>query len=121
MYTKKLYASVGVSGERELLPNNVDEMFLEYYIVEEDFIKESDGLTGKTYGAEVVKTVVGKNQKINIENKIVHDISTSEQYVKQLIGKFAYHKVTPITLVSVLEDILGMDDEKESFHFVGVA
>ena len=72
---------------------------LEYYTIKEANDKENN------YGIEIIKTEYKKNgtyQEINIRN----DICDNSQKIIEIINSLKKHKVTPIGLNDVLDDLL---------------
>ena len=72
---------------------------LEYY--ETHNLAEKDQ---RKYGIEVVKKK-DKNEKFNIETKVINNISTEEKEVNKLLEILMINKVTPITVDDIISDI----------------
>lgn len=81
---------------------------LEYYILE---VNGYSGLeeNQRVYGIQIVKTEIDQNDKIKIETELIPDLSTNKEGVKNIIKKLIEHKVTPVSLYNVLEDIIGIN------------
>ncbi len=109
MCTKKLQAAVNISNDKEVIPNHLKGMYLEYYVIESEVEEEQQiSYAGKSYGVEIVKKEVTKDNTTYMENKIVNDVYCCETSIKKLIDKLVYHTVTPIGLNNVLEDTVGV-------------
>ena len=76
-----------------------DEIELEYYETS-NLVEEN----GRKYGIEVVKKK-RRNEKFNIETKIVNNLSSKEKEVDKLLEILMLNKVTPISVDDVISDI----------------
>jgi len=121
MPNKKLYASMLVSNDGTFLSMDVKEMYLEYYVVEDEVIDKNEGCRRKSYGIELVKREITRDNTVFLENVVINDISSSQIYVQELIEKVANHTVTPVTLKEVLSDIVGVYHNDQSREKVSVA
>jgi|GEM_PF-3932503 len=121
MLNKKLYASLMISNDEAFLSEDVREMYLEYYFIEEEVVEEGESYRGMTYGLEIVKREIRKNNTVHIENVEIKDISCSSAYVKHLIEKLANQTVTPVTVKEILSDIIGVEDMVPVHQSVDVA
>lgn len=86
------------SSDSEEIENN-KKIELEYY--------ETRNLAEKyerKYGIEVVKRD-GKNEKFNIESKIVNNISNEEKEINKLLEILMLNKVTPVSVDDIISDI----------------
>lgn len=71
------------------------EVKLEYYKIEED----------NNFGIEVVKTE--KRDEIETSEKIKLDkITSNENVINSLLNKICKHKVTPVALTDVVNDLM---------------
>ncbi len=76
-----------------------EKIELEYY--------ETHNLAEKNerkYGIEIVKKKE-KDEKFNIESKIINNISNEEQKINKLLNILMINKVTPITVDDIISDI----------------
>ena len=76
-----------------------EKIELEYY--------ETHNMVAKNeikYGIEVIKKK-DKNEKFNIESKIINNISNEEKEVNRLLEILMINKVTPITVDDIISDI----------------
>ena len=76
-----------------------EKIELEYY--------ETHNMVAKNeikYGIEVIKKK-DKNEKFNIESKIINNISNEEKEVNRLLEILIANKVTPITVDDIISDI----------------
>lgn len=76
-----------------------EKIELEYY--------ETHNLAEKNerkYGIEIVKTKE-KNEKFNIESKVINNISNEEQEVNKLLNILMLNKVTPVSVDDIISDI----------------
>ena len=79
--------------------NEDEKIELEYY--------ETHNLAEKNereYGIEIVKKKE-KNEKFNIESKVINNISNEEQKVNKLLTILMINKVTPISVDDIISDI----------------
>ena len=77
-----------------------DEKFeLEYYET-----TNSAEENKRKFGIEVVKKK-DKDEKFNIESKIINNISNEEQKINKLLNILMINKVTPITVDDIISDI----------------
>lgn len=80
-----------------------DEKFeLEYYET-----TNSAEENKRKFGIEVVKKK-DKDEKFNIESKIVNNLSNEEKTVKKLLNTLMMYKVTPTTVDDIISDIKSM-------------
>ncbi|MDK2932258.1 MAG: hypothetical protein PWP27_68 [Clostridiales bacterium] len=108
MFNKKLQATVNINNDGTFLSNNLKELHLEYYIVENDLIDKEQSYQGKAYGVEIVKKELMKDNNTYIEHKLIENIYCCEHKMEKLVEKLAHHTVTPVGLSNVLEDIVGI-------------
>jgi hypothetical protein len=63
----------------------------------------------KLYGIEVVKTEVDRSNAVSTECEMITDLSSDKKTVKEILKRLVENKVTPICVVNVLEDIIGIN------------
>ena len=98
-YKKSLFGKtiIDKSDSDDLKEN--EKIELEYY--------ETHNLAEKSereYGIEIVKTKE-KNEKFNIESKVINNISNEEQKVNKLLNILMLNKVTPVSVDDIISDI----------------
>ena len=100
MQYSRTYQGETFLEKKDLAETNIKHKIrLEYYT-----IKETKDDTDK-YGIEVVKKQI-KNNGIDMESSSINYISNSSKKVIEIINTLKKHKVTPIGLNDVLEDLL---------------
>lgn len=77
---------------------------LEYFLLENKIHEFPELFESKIYGIEIVKKM--KDQIIEMNS--FRDISSYREKTKDLIHMLAKHKVTPISLPEILEDVIGL-------------
>lgn len=107
MQLTKLLEGTAVIENEELKELPTQKISLEYFLLEvEGFNYYTD--CQRVYGIQVVKTEVDRFNKINTETELIPDLSTDKENVRDILKKLIEHKVTPIALRNVLEDIVGV-------------
>ena len=98
-YRKSFFGKtiIDMSDSEEL--NENEKIELEYY--ETHYLADKHG---RKYGIEVVKKK-RRNEKFNIETKIVNNLSSKEIEINKLLEILMLNKVTPITVDDVISDI----------------
>lgn len=92
----------------ELKDCSAKEINLEYYMIEVNgYNYETE--QQKLYGIQVIKTEVDRTNKINTETELIPDLSSNKDTVKGILKRLVESKVTPICLMSVLQDIVGIN------------
>lgn len=76
-----------------------EKIELEYYETH-NLLEENE----RKYGIEVVKRNQ-KNEKFNIESKIVNNISNEENEINRLLEILMINKVTPVSVDDIISDI----------------
>ena len=76
-----------------------EKIELEYY----ETHNLSENAKGE-YGIEIVKKKQ-KNEKFNIESKVINNISNEEQKINQLLSILMLNKVTPVSVDDIISDI----------------
>ena len=98
-YKKSFFGRTVIdSSDSEDLKSN-EKIELEYYETH-NLLEENE----RKYGIEVVKRNQ-KNEKFNIESKIVNNISKEENKVNRLLEILMINKVTPVTVDDIISDI----------------
>ena len=98
-YKKSFFGKTIIDSSDYEESNDNEKFELEYY--------ETHNMTGtckKEYGIEIVKKRK-KDEKFNIESKIINNISDEEKDVNKLLEILMLNKVTPITVDDVISDI----------------
>lgn len=105
MKSSKFYHGTTFLNEEDLRESKTNNRVeLEYYRTNEsenNIIKED---TDK-YGIEIVKKEY-KRRKINIESNSINNISDNSSKVIEIIETLKRHKVTPIGLHDVVNDLI---------------
>lgn len=99
-YLKKLYGKTSIDSSDLDALVECNEIELEYYQIENE-------TTSKPYGIEIVKKSV-ENDIMNIEEKAIYHICNKEQDNHRLLEILMTHKVTPIAVNDIIEDLLKM-------------
>ena len=116
MAKRKLYQKVQVSSEGVGGKTNFD---LEYYVLEKEVT--IDGMCINTYGVEISKLFKGDDGVVYKEYRKVFDIFCTEREAEAVLKKLARNTVTPISLLDVLENLIGTGDLiNEETSFVAV-
>lgn len=101
MITKHLKRKLKLNKESDSLYNI--PMELEYYLIESK-LDYTDDLSGeKVYGIGIVKRI----SETSFEENIVHNFSCCINETSELIDKMADNTVTPVSLRTILDDLLG--------------
>jgi hypothetical protein len=77
---------------------------LEYYIVESEYYDESSQSKVNVFGIEVVKQLSDNAS----EYQLVKDIYCCREKAESLACTLSTHLVTPVSLVGIVEDALGI-------------
>ena len=77
----------------------------EDYKIELEYYQLKDTTDSKPYGIEIVEKNI-KNNKINIEEKTVNNISYRKQDTNKLLEILINNKVTPIAVDDVMHDLI---------------
>ena len=121
MYNKKLETTIKIHNAGSFCSDEVKEMTLEYYLIDEEVSVEEFGCQKKVFGIEIVKKGITENNKSYIDSSAVRKITCSEKEMKQLIKLLANHTVTPASLKDILEDMVNMGQFGASEDIAGVA
>lgn len=116
MASRKLYRTVNVKSLSEAGNREFD---LEYYMLEKEI--KLDGICVHTYGVEICKVCVDDDKVAHKEYRKVYDVFCTQGEAIEVIEKLARNTVTPISLLDVLENLIGTGDlinEEASFEAV---
>lgn len=102
-YSKNFFGRTTIDSSDSEEIKEDEKIELEYY--ETHNLKENDG---KKYGIEVLKRNL-KQDKFNIETKIVNNISNEENTINRLLEILMINKVTPVSVDDVISDISVLD------------
>ncbi|MDO5556474.1 MAG: DUF6514 family protein [Clostridia bacterium] len=103
MYNSRTYYGSIFLGEEDLKETNISyKVKLEYYRIKSYINKETKEIAN--YGIEIVKKEYREN-KVNTETSNKEYITNNPNEVNKIIEKLRKHKVTPIGLNDVLEDL----------------
>ena len=97
-YKKSFFGMTRINSLDSEEKENIEEIQLEYYETR-NFNKENKG----EYGIEVVKKIM-KDERFNIETKIVNNISNEETQINKLLEIMLLNKVTPVTVDDIISD-----------------
>lgn len=98
-YKKSLFGRTVIDSSDSDEIGEDEKIELEYY--ETHYLADKHG---RKYGIEVVKKK-RRNEKFNIETKIVNNLSSKEKEVDKLLEILMLNKVTPISVDDVISDI----------------
>ena len=80
-----------------------------------------DGFCVCTYGVEISKCMRGEDNVLHKEYRKVFDVFCTRKEAEEILEKLARNTVTPISLLDVLENLIGIGDlvnEETSFMAV---
>lgn len=87
-------------GKELLAKNNI------YYPIRLEYYKTQKLENMKPmYGIEVVKTEY-KDDKVNVENKIIDEVTSEENKINQILEQFKTGEITPVVTEEMLEELL---------------
>ena len=87
-------------GKDTLANNNI------YYPIRLEYYKTEDTENCKSiYGIEVVKTEY-KEDKVNVENKVIDKITDEENTINRILERFKDGEITPAVSEEMLEELL---------------
>ena len=105
MYNSKAYYGATFLEEEDLKETNINHKIeLEYYTTR-NHTNENVKEESVNYGIEIIKKEY-KNDKVNTEKNNREYISNNAEKVIEIIETLKRHKVTPIGLNDVLDDLL---------------
>ena len=108
MFSKQLEAKIDINKEEAVLPEGLETLSLEYYIVESELVDEEQDYNGKSYGVEIIKKEFKVNNNLYTEKKVINNICCCKETIKLLVNKLIKNTVTPVGLDNVLEDLIGI-------------
>jgi len=90
----------------ELIPDETEEgqnnsFELEYYLLESNDIEHNGE---SIYGFEIIK----KKNNVKVENEKVRNFSYCRQNTRKVLQKLADNLVTPVELLFILDDMVGV-------------
>ncbi len=87
-------------GKERLANSNI------YYPVRLEYYKTEETKNFRTvYGIEVIKTEY-KDTQINVENKIINQITYEENVIEEILKQFKIGEITPAVAEEMLEELL---------------
>ena len=101
-YKKSFFGRTIIDSSDAEEVEEIDEIELEYYKTH-NLAERNE----RKYGIEIAKIL--KNEKFNIESKIVNNISNEEKEISRLLEILMLNKVTPVTVEDVISDISVLD------------
>ena len=116
MANRKLFRTVSVNSKDDAVNYDFD---LEYYILEKEI--HLDAIYVNTYGVEICKCQKDSDGVIHKEYRKVFDVFCTKKEAEEILEKLARNTVTPISLLDVLENLIGTGDlinEETSFAAV---
>lgn len=102
-YSKSFFGKTIIDSSDSEEIKTDEKIELEYYKTH-NLNKKDD----KQFGIEVLKRDV-KQDKFNIETKIVNNISNEENTISRLLEILMINKVTPVSVDDVISDISVLD------------
>lgn len=106
------YHGATLLNENDATDTNIkNKIKLEYYTMEKQEYLKSKRII--SYGISIIKKEYTKDS-IKCERQSVENVSTNENKVKDIVRILKEHKVTPIALEDVLEDLLKQKPYKTS-------
>ena len=98
-YSKSFFGRTIIDSSDSDELRDSEKIELEYYETHNQAEKNE-----RKYGIEVIKKKHEK-EKINIETKVINNISNEEKDVNKLLEILMINKVTPITVDDIISDI----------------
>ena len=98
-YKKSFFGRTVIDSSDSEELNDNEKIELEYYETRNLAEKEE-----RKYGIEVVKKK-DKDEKFNIESKVINNISSEEKVINRLLEILMINKVTPITVDDIISEI----------------
>ena len=111
MAKRKLFKTVHVNSDSEVGNSEFD---LKYYVLEKEIRLEK--LCIFTYGIEISKC--SRDKQNSREYRKVYDVFGTQKEAEEILEKLARNTVTPVSLLEVLENLIGTGDfvnEESSF------
>ena len=97
-YKKSFFGKTMINSSDSEEKENIEEIELEYYET-----RNFNEANKREYGIEVIKKRK-KNERFNIESKIVNNISNEENVINKLLEIMLTNKVTPIAVDDIISD-----------------
>lgn len=113
MAIRKLFKTVHVNSDSEAGNSEFD---LEYCLLEKEIVLDSFSVN--TYGVEITKIYKNKDNTLCKEYRKVFDIFCTQSEAEAVLEKLARNTVTPVSLLDVLENMIGTGElvnEEASF------
>lgn len=107
MVSRKKYATISVDVERINSEGEDIKMYLEYYLLEDNYYNE-EIQNIKTFGIEVVKKEIIDDKIINIEKESAQHLVLDKNTAQRLLDNLAHNTVTPIGFFDVLDNLIGV-------------
>lgn len=105
MVSRKFYKSICVRCESDL---GKREFMLDYFLLEKDV--RIEGFALNTYGIEISKREKTSALQNYTEYRRVYDIFCTEAEAVAALKKLCENTVTPVSLLDVLEDMIGVGE-----------
>lgn len=105
MPVRKFFQSVKVNSESDL---GKVEFYLDYYILEKEI--QIDGFSINTYGIEVAKRDKINDASTCLEYRKIYDVFCTERETIEVLEKLIRNTVTPVSVLDVLQDLIGTGD-----------
>lgn len=105
MVNRIFFKSVNVSCESEV---GRREFILDYFLLEKDI--KLEGFSVNTYGIEISKREKTAEDKSYCEYRRVYDVFCTKDEAEDALLKLVKNTVTPVSLLDVLEDMIGVGE-----------
>lgn len=105
MVSRIFYRSVNVCAECD---EKKREFILDYYLLEKDI--KIEGFSVNTYGIEISKREKTKDDGTLKEYRRVYDVFCTKGEALETLEKLVKNTVTPISLLDILEDLIGIGE-----------
>ena len=105
MVSRNFYKSIHVHCESDL---GRKEFILDYFLLEKDITVE--GFSLNTYGIEISKREKLSTVQNFTEYRRVYDIFCTKEEAISALKKLCENTVTPVSLIDVLEDMIGVGE-----------
>ena len=113
-YKKSFFGRTVIDSSDSEELNDNEKIELEYYETRNLAEKEE-----RKYGIEVVKKK-DKDEKFNIESKVINNISSEEKVINRLLEILMINKVTPITVDDII-DVMEEEATEDMYKFAGTS
>ncbi|MBP3337633.1 MAG: hypothetical protein J6L59_04420 [Clostridia bacterium] len=105
MVSRIFYKSVSVMCESDDLRK---DFILDYYLLEKDV--KIEGFSVNTYGIEISKREKKSEKQNFCEYRRVYDIFCTKDKALETLESLVRNTVTPVSLLDVLEDLIGVGE-----------